>query len=53
LNQDYTEENEKDEFKVFLFHLIHLLQCNPGSKKKEQLGIINGEYTFRPFISIN
>jgi len=31
LNQDYTED-EEDELEVFLFHLIHLLQCNPGSK---------------------
>jgi len=26
LNHDYTEEDEKDEFKVSLFHLIHLFQ---------------------------
>jgi hypothetical protein len=30
LNQDYTEE---DALKTLLIHLIHLLQCNPGSKK--------------------
>jgi len=29
-----TEEDEYDEFKVFLFHLIHLLQCNPASKNE-------------------
>jgi len=32
LNHDYTEEDEKDEFKESLFHLIHLLQCNHGSE---------------------
>jgi hypothetical protein len=36
LNHDYTEEDEEDDFKVFLFHL---LQCNHGSKNvNEQFG---------------
>jgi len=37
LNHDYTEEDEKDEFKVSLFHLIHLLQCNHGSETNQQI----------------
>jgi len=37
LNQDYTEEDEEDEFKVSLFHLVLLLQFNPGTETNEQL----------------
>jgi hypothetical protein len=41
LNHDYTEEDEEDEFKVSLFHLIHLVQCNHGSETTQQ--ILNNE----------
>jgi len=41
LNHDYTEEDEINEFKVSLFHLIHLLQCNHGSETIQQ--ILNNE----------
>jgi hypothetical protein len=47
LTQNYTEE---DEFKVSLFHLIHLLQCNPGSETNQQI-LNNGELIFRAFLS--
>ena len=36
LNHDYTEEDEKDEFKVSLFHL---LQCKHGSETNQQYSI--------------
>jgi len=36
LNHDYTK---KDEIKILYIHLIHLLQCNHGSKNEnEHLG---------------
>jgi len=41
----YTEENEKDEFKVFLFHLIHLVQCHHGSETIQQI-LNNEEHIF-------
>jgi len=50
LNHDYTEEDEKDEFKVSLFHLIHLLQCNHGSETIQQ--IISIEFLFFRYINI-
>ena len=34
LNHDYTEEDEEDEIKALLIHLLHLIQCNPGSKNE-------------------
>jgi len=40
LNHDYTDEDEKDEFKVSLFHLIHLHQCNHGSETNPQYYIM-------------
>ena len=49
LNHDYTEEDESDEFKVSLFHLIHLLQCNHGSKNENE-HLLNGELIFRAFL---
>jgi len=33
LNQDYAEKDEEDELKVFLIHLLHLLQCHPVQNK--------------------
>jgi hypothetical protein len=33
LNHDYTEADEEDEFKVSLFHLLHLL----GIPKKSDI----------------
>jgi len=36
LNHDYTEEDEKDEFKVSFFLL---LQCNHGSETNQQYSI--------------
>jgi len=38
LNHDDTEEDEEDEFKVSLFHL---LQCHHGSETNQQ--ILNNE----------
>jgi len=49
LNHDYTEEDEEDELKVSLFHLIHLIQCNHGSKNENEQ-ILNGELIFRVFL---
>jgi len=46
LNHDYTEE---DEFKVFLFHLLHLLQCNHGSETNQQISN-NEEFIFRALL---
>jgi len=49
LNHDYTEEDEEDEFKVSLFHLIHLFQCNHGSETNQQI-LNNEELIFRDFL---
>jgi len=47
LNHDYTE---KDELKVSLFHLIHLLQCNHGSETNQQI-LNNEKLIFSAFLS--
>ena len=47
MNHDYTEEDEEDELKVSLFHLLHLLQCNHGSETNQQK--LNS-YIYRIFV---
>jgi len=42
LNHDYTE---KDEFKVSLFHLFHLFQCNHGSETNQQILIMRNLFS--------
>jgi len=49
LHHDYTEEDENDEFKVSLFHLIHLFQCNHGSGTNQQI-LNDEEFIFRAFL---
>jgi len=50
LNHDYTEEDEQDEIKTLLIHLIHLFQCNHGSETNLQI-LNNEELIFRAFLS--
>jgi len=47
-----TEEDEYDEFKVSLFHLVHLLQCNHGSETNQKI-MNNEELVFRAFLKRN
>jgi hypothetical protein len=49
LNQDYTEEDEEDEFKVFLF-ISSSSVSSWFQKKNEQLRSINGEVIIRAFL---
>jgi hypothetical protein len=49
LNQDYTEEDEEDEFKVFLF-ISSSSVSSWFQKKNEQLRIIKGEVIIRAFL---
>jgi hypothetical protein len=48
LNHDYTEEDEKDEFKVFLFILFIFFSVIMVQKQNDQL--FNEELIFREFL---